>query len=80
MKWCLGLLSLLRGKPINLGLLIIENIKYMANDAQKACGNFCVINELGRRVGVPVYTDNEMIRPKASLNALAIRRLQKMHQ
>lgn len=32
-KRCLGLLALLRGEPINLGLLIAENIKYMGNAA-----------------------------------------------
>ncbi|KAI5404413.1 hypothetical protein KIW84_051542 [Lathyrus oleraceus] len=79
MKRCLGLLALLRGEVINLGLLIAENIKYMANNAQKACGNFYVINELCRRVSMTVYPDGELISPKAPLNASAIRRLQNMH-
>lgn len=30
-KQCLGVLSLFRGKPINVGYLISENIKNMAN-------------------------------------------------
>ncbi|KAI5417706.1 hypothetical protein KIW84_042356 [Lathyrus oleraceus] len=34
----------------------------------------------GERVGVPAYPDDEMIRPKAPINAHAIRRLQNMHQ
>lgn len=51
---CLGLSTLLRGEPIDLGSLISENIKYMANATQRACGNFCIINELCRRAGVPV--------------------------
>lgn len=65
MKWCLGILALLREEPINLGLLIAENIKYTANVAQKACGHFYVINELCRREGVSVYLDDENISLKA---------------
>lgn len=79
-KRCLGLLSLLMGEPIYLGNLIAENIKYMDNTAQRACGHICVINELCRRVGVPAYPDDEMINPKTPINVLAIRRLQHMHQ
>lgn len=52
MKRRLGLLAFLRGEPINLGLLIADNIKYMANVAQKAYGHFCVINELCMRESV----------------------------
>lgn len=59
-----------------MGHLIAENIKYMAKAAQKACGNFCVINELCRRAGVPVYPDDDMIISKARLNASSIQRLQ----
>lgn len=51
----------------------------MANTAYRACGNFCVINELCRRVGVPVYPDENMIGPKAPINASTIRRLQHHH-
>lgn len=61
------------------GRLISKNIKYMANVAQRACVNFCDINELCRRVGVLVYPDDEMINPKAPLNASAIRSLEHMH-
>lgn len=43
-KWSLGLLDLLRDEPINVGYLISENIKNMANSAQRACGHLCVIN------------------------------------
>lgn len=70
----------MRGELINLGQLIANNIKYMANVAQKAYGHFCVINELCRRAGVPVYPDDEMLNPKAPLKASAIRTLQNMHQ
>ncbi|KAI5446230.1 hypothetical protein KIW84_014171 [Lathyrus oleraceus] len=56
------------------GLLIADNIKYMANAAQKAYGHLCVINELCRRAGVLVYPDDEMINTKAMLNASTIRR------
>lgn len=52
----------------------------MAKVVQKACGHFCVINELCGRAGVPIYPDDEIITPKAPLNASAIRRLQNMHQ
>ncbi|KAI5402357.1 hypothetical protein KIW84_050103 [Lathyrus oleraceus] len=79
-KRCLGLLALLRGGPIDLGRLIYENIKYMVNAAQRACGHFCVINELCRRVCVPAYPEDEIISPKTPLNASAIRRMQNMHQ
>lgn len=74
---CLVLLSLLRGegKPIDLGRLISENIKYMAIAAQRDCRYFCAINELCSRAGVPVMTS-----PKVPLNASAIRSLQHMHQ
>ncbi|KAI5387234.1 hypothetical protein KIW84_073398 [Lathyrus oleraceus] len=74
--WCLGLLSLLMGEPINFGCLIFENIKYMANAAQRAYGHFYVINEICRRVGVPVYPEDEMISPKSPLKASIIRRLE----
>lgn len=63
-KRCLGLLALLRGKPIDLGRLISKNIKYVANSARRACGHFCVINELCGRVGGTIYSDDEMIGPK----------------
>lgn len=79
MEQCLGLLALLRGEPIDLGRLIAENIKYMDNATQRACGHFCVINELCRGVGVPVYPEVEMISPKAPLNVSAIRRLEHIH-
>lgn len=73
-------ISSFKGEPINLGLLIADNIKYMANAAQKACGNFYVINELCRRADVSVHPDDEIISPKAPLNSSSIRRLQNMHQ
>lgn len=79
MKRCLGLLALLRGEPIDLGRLISKNIKYMANITQQTCEHFCIINELCRRSGVPIYHDDKMIGPKAHINALAIRRLQHNH-
>ena len=65
MKRCLGLLSLLRGKTIDLGRLIAENIKYMANVVQRASGYFCVINELCRRAGVPEYPEDKTLLPTA---------------
>lgn len=79
-KQCLGLLSLLRGGPINLGRLIAKNIKYMDNAAQKAYGHFCVMNELCKREGVSVYSDDEILSLKAPLSASIIRKLQNMHQ
>lgn len=78
-KWCLGILDLLRGEPIHKGYLIYENIKNMVNVVQRACGHLCVINELCMRVGVPTYLDGEMIRPKLHINASAIKRLQHNH-
>lgn len=47
---------------------------------KKTCRSFCIINEICRRESVSVYSDDEMISSKASLNVSAIRRLQKMHQ
>lgn len=78
-NWCLGLLALLRGEPINVRYLISENIKNMANAAQRACGHLCVINELCRRARVPTYADDETIGPKAPINASTIRRIQHNH-
>lgn len=80
MKWCLGHLALLKGEPIDLGHLIVESIKYMTNVVQRVCGYFCIINELCRRAGVPVYFKDEMISLKAPINAYVIRRLQNMCQ
>lgn len=79
-KRCLVYLALLRGEPINSVLLIADNIKYMANVAQKACGHFCVINELCRRAGVLVYPNDEMLNLKAPSNASTIWKLQNMHK
>ncbi|KAI5400875.1 hypothetical protein KIW84_065645 [Lathyrus oleraceus] len=79
-KRCLGLLALLRRERINLGLLSVDNITYMANTAQKAYGNICAINELCGRAGAYVYPEDENISPKAPLSASFIRRLQNMHQ
>lgn len=36
---------------------------------------FCVINEMCRRVGVPIYPDDVMIGPKVPTNTSTIRRL-----
>lgn len=79
MKKCLGLLALLRGEPIDVAHLIYENIKYTTNVAQRACGHFCVINELCRRVWVPIYSDDDMIGPKTPRNASIVRSLQHNH-
>lgn len=40
MKRCLGLLTLLRGEPLNLRRLIAKNIKYMANLHKKSVDIF----------------------------------------
>lgn len=51
----------------------------MGNAAQQACGHFCDINEMCRRARVPIYQDDEMIGPKAPINASTIRRFQDNH-
>lgn len=78
-KRCLGLLALLRGESINVGCLISENIKNMANAAKGACGHFCVINELCERAGIPTYPCDEMIGPKDPINVSMVKRLQHNH-
>lgn len=47
------LMDILKEEPIDVGLLIAKNIKFMVDAPQQSCGYFCVINELCRLVGVP---------------------------
>lgn len=43
-KRCQTLVEILNHNPIDVGLLIAKNIKYMAEAPQRACEDFCIIN------------------------------------
>lgn len=59
-----------------MGYFITENIKYMAISAYKACGQFCIYNELCKLARVQTHSDDKMISPIDPINASTIRRFQ----
>lgn len=64
----MALMAILNQGPIDVGLLIAKNIKYMDGEPQRACGHFCVINELCRLTGVPIRVDDVMVSHMLSIN------------
>lgn len=52
-KRCHAPMAILNNELIDVGFLIVDNIKYMADTPQRTCGKLCVINELCRLVGRP---------------------------
>lgn len=51
-KRCMALTSIMNHEPINVGKLIIKNIKYMVDAPQRAYGYICIVNMLCRLDGV----------------------------
>lgn len=45
-KKCMAMVAILNHEQIYVGILIYENIKYMDDAQQQACGHFFAINEL----------------------------------
>lgn len=56
-KRCIYLMVILNHEPIDVGLLIAYNIKYMVDAPQRVYGYFCVINELCMLSGVLSHPD-----------------------
>lgn len=50
-KRCHTLIAILNNELIDVGLLIVDNIKYMTGTSQRTYGHLCIINELCRLAG-----------------------------
>lgn len=68
-------MSILNEDPIDAGLLIGDNIKFMADEPQQSCGQFCVINELRGLAWVPTQNDDVMINPMVPISKSTMSRL-----
>lgn len=73
MKKCQDLMEIQYYEPIDVGLLIVENFKYMVDTPQGACGNFCFINELCKLSRVPSHLDDVMVSPMLAIHGSVIR-------
>ncbi|KAL5061062.1 hypothetical protein RYX36_032669 [Vicia faba] len=60
-KRCHALMEILHDKLINVGLLIVTNIRYMADSPHISRVHFCVINKLYRLAAVHVHPDDVMV-------------------
>lgn len=67
-------MDILNEEPIYLGILMADNIKFMADTPQQSCRHFYFINELWRWDGVPTQPDDVMIRPIAPIRKSTMRR------
>lgn len=66
-------MAILNHEQINIGLLIANNIKYMAKASQKTCGHLCIINELFMLPKVNAQPVDVMIRPMQPINKSTVR-------
>lgn len=68
-------MTILNNEPIDVGLLIVNNIKYMTDFPQRNCGHMCIINELCWLVGVQAQLDNVMISPMMPISKSTMRKI-----
>lgn len=74
-KMCHTLMVVLNDEPIDVGILIVENVKFMVNAPQQSCGNFCVINEVCWLARVLTQSDNVIIILMAPIRKITMGRL-----
>lgn len=66
-KRCMALIEILNHEPIDVGLLIAKNIKYMANRPQQ--------DDLCRLVGVSRHPNDDMVTSMLKINQSVMRRI-----
>lgn len=67
------MITIFNNEPINVRMLIEDNIKYMDETPQRTYGHLCVINELWRLAGVLVQPDDVMVIPIIPVNISAMK-------
>lgn len=70
-----SIMAILNQYLIDAELLITSNIKLIVDAPQRACGHFCIINELCRLEGVTSHPDDVMISPMVQINKNTIHML-----
>lgn len=75
MKWCHAPMEIINHETIKVGLLIVNNIKFIVGASQRAYGKFCIINVLCMLVGVRSHPDDVMVSPMMSINKSVMRRI-----
>lgn len=75
-KMCHTLMAILNDELIDVGILIVENLKFMVDAPQQSCGHFCVINELCWLARVLTQPDNVIIIPMVPIRKITMGRLQ----
>lgn len=78
-KQCMDLMSILNHEPINVGRLIVENIKYLADTPQRACGIFCIITKLCRLAWALSHSNDKKINLILPINQSSMRRISTHH-
>lgn len=68
MKSLHSLMAILNQDPIDVGLLVVDKIKFMSDVPQRACGCFCIINELCILDRVPSHPNDMMVSIMLPIN------------
>lgn len=61
-------MDIMNDEPINMGRLIFENMKAMANSKQKPNVQLSIFNNLYRSPGVRSHPNNDMIKLMVPIN------------
>lgn len=69
------ILAILNNEPVDVGILIAYNIKYMDDAPQRTYEHFCVINKLCGLDGVQAQPNDVMVGPIMSINTSAMRQI-----